>query len=106
VINVDLDDPRFDPVFQYAADVAPERPIQDSLRDLLLQAVALDAKDASIRDARRQAFREARDYSLRALGTALRQIADHVDGAITSGGPVNPADANTIASDAISAKVA
>lgn len=79
VINVDLDDPRFDPIFVYAVEVAPERPVQDTLRDLLLQAIALDAKDGAVRSARRQAYREAREYALKTLGAALKRMEADLD---------------------------
>lgn len=85
IVNVDLDDPRFDPVFVYAVEVAPERPVQDTLRDLLLQAIALDAKDGAVRSARRQAYREAREYALKTLGAALKGMEADLDTAKLTG---------------------
>lgn len=79
VVSVDLDDDRFDPVFRYAMATNPDRPVQDAIRDLLLQAVEADAKDGTIRAARRQAYIEARNQAFLKLSTFLRHLAAETD---------------------------
>lgn len=79
VVSVDLDDPRFDPVFAYAVEVAPENPVQDSIRDLLLQAVAMNASDSTIREAHRQAYRDVQQRVTIALRESCREIAHELE---------------------------
>lgn len=74
-ILVRLEDPRYDPVFQYAVETAPDRPVQDAIRDLLLQAISPSAMDGAIRAARMQAYAEARDRVTREVWGFLRQLA-------------------------------
>lgn len=73
--GLDLHDHVFDPVFAYANAANPERPIQDAIRELLLQAVAQDARDGSIRAARIQAYREAQREIMIASSDFLRELA-------------------------------
>ena len=78
VVSVDLEDPRFDAVFQYAAEVAPNHSVQDSIRDLLLQAVASNPSDAAIREARRQAYRDVHARSQIAISLAFKALSQEL----------------------------
>ena len=76
--GLDLHDAIFDPVFDYAEATAPERPIQDTIRELLLQAVANDARDGAIRGAKIQAYREAQRAIMTEAAEFLRNLADRL----------------------------
>jgi hypothetical protein len=80
--NLDLNDAAFDPVFQYATQTSPDRPIQDTVRELLLQAAAFDAENGAVRAARLQAYRETRREMNSRLGAALREIASALEIAV------------------------
>lgn len=75
VINVDLEGERFDPIFRYATAVNPDRSVQESIRDLLLQAVADEPMNVAIREAKMQAYRETTERIRKDLSLALRQLA-------------------------------
>jgi len=77
--TLDLHDAAFDPVFHYATQTSPDRPIQDTVRELLLQAVALDAENGAVRAARLQAYRETRRELNSRLGSAIREIANALE---------------------------
>jgi len=75
VLNVDLEDSRFDPVFTYAVAVGPDRPAQDAIRELLLQALATEAVNPAIRAGRLAAYADARDRVLTATREFLHELA-------------------------------
>ena len=79
IVNVNLDDSAFDPVFAYAANTAPDRPVAEAIRDLLLQAVALDAANPALRTARMQAYGDARRRVNGTIAAALRQLAQELE---------------------------
>lgn len=78
-ITVDLEGERFDPIFQYATAVAPDRSVQESIRDLLLQAVADEPVNAAVREARRQAFAEVRERALLEVRRFFVELAISLD---------------------------
>ena len=75
MFQIDLEDRVFDAVFAYGEQVMPERPVQDAVRELLVQATANDARDGAIRGARIQAYREARDTIFSEIATRLAELA-------------------------------
>jgi hypothetical protein len=75
VVNVDLEDSRFDGVFSYAVAVGPDRPVQDAIRELLLQALAAEAVNPAIRAGRLAAYADARDRVIGATREFLRELA-------------------------------
>jgi hypothetical protein len=77
-VTVYLEDPMFDSVFKYALETAPDRPVQDAIRDLLLQAIAADAANGAIRVARMMAFRETRARTLTACAGFMRHLAEEL----------------------------
>lgn len=79
VITVDLEGERFDPIFQYANAVAPDRSVQESIRDLLLQSISDDPMAVAIREAKRMAYKEARERVLADVSKYLRQLAVELD---------------------------
>ncbi len=79
VISVDLEGERFDPIFKYATAVNPDRSVQESIRDLLLQAVADEPMNAALREARRQVYREVKERVLRDITGFLRQLAGELE---------------------------
>ena len=79
VMSLDLHDGAFDPVFAYAAQVAADRPVQDVVRELVLQAISLDAGSAAVRAARSQAYREAKRDVLSRISAHLRILAVELD---------------------------
>ena len=99
VVNLDLDDERWDPVFKYAAETAPDRPVQDGIRDLLLQAIAENAVNGAILAARQQAYAEARDHVAREIWNFLRKLARDLQLAPLPGEAVGPSSGNFIAAD-------
>lgn len=101
VIQVDLDSGLYDPVFEYAAATAPDRPVQDAIRDLLLQAVAADAKDAAIRAARAQALTEVRDYCAREIWIFLRKLGENLQLTPLVGDPAGVQPGNSISADGV-----
>ena len=103
-VHVDLDDPRFDPVFEYALATGPDRPVQDGIRDLLLQATAADAANPAIRAARQQALMEARNYVARAIWVFLNQLTKDLQLRPIAGEPAGAEPTNTISADALPRK--
>ena len=75
IVSIDLDDPRFDAVFAYALETGADRPVQDAIRDLLLQATAELAVNPAILTARRQALKEARQLIGREIWRFLHELA-------------------------------
>ena len=106
IVTVDLDDERFDPVFAYALATGPDRPIQDAIRDLLLQATAADAANPAIRAARNQALMEAREIVTRRIWGFLNQIKSELQLQPIAGEPAGSASTNTISTDALPGKAA
>ena len=88
--------------------LAPDRPVQDGIRDLVLQATAMNAKDATILAAHMQAYREARDLLLAAVGRFLKQLqAELAIESVNSDVADSQAQAgNTISADAFPASKA
>lgn len=101
-VQVYLEDERYDPVFRYALETAPDRPVQDAIRELLLLAVAADAKDASIRAGRMQAYREAHEHVISKLIRFLNQLRTELE-LDPVGSETQPQAGNTIAADAFPA---
>ena len=101
VVTIDLDDTRFNPVFEYAVSVNPDAAVQDTLRELLLQAMALDAANPAIRAWRMAAFVDARmrihDATREFLGQLKRELVDEPAGSEDIG--IQPG--NYIATDAL-----
>lgn len=97
-INVDLDDARFDPVFAYAVATGPDRPIQDAIRDLLLQAVAENAENTAIRNARMHAYLDARNRAGSALFTFLKGLAAEFEHDTAGSEPIGVQAGNSIES--------
>ena len=77
--TMDLNDPVFDPVFTYALATSPDRPVQDAVRELLLQAVAADQGDGAVRAARMAAYREARHAVFGEINEMFRQLLVRFD---------------------------
>jgi hypothetical protein len=73
--TLDLNDAIFDPVFAYAMATGPERSIQDTVRELLVQATTEDARDGAIRGARMQAYREARTLVFEEMSQKLKEVS-------------------------------
>jgi hypothetical protein len=105
VISVDLDDPQYDPVFAYALETGPDRPVQDAIRDLLLQALAVNAADTSIRNARRLAYLDARNRAASAIFAFMKGLAREFE-AEAAGSEVHDSIGNTISTDALPDKAA
>jgi hypothetical protein len=101
VINIDLDDPRFDPVFAYAVACGPDRPVQDGIRDLLLQAVSVNAENTAIRNARHAAYTEARNGLTSRLFLFLKTLAAEYENAPAGSENVGVDAGNMISKDAI-----
>lgn len=92
-INLDLSDESFDAVVAYAVQTNPDGSFADSLRELLLAAVASDVQSSVVQSARRQAKNEARRIAQESLSRALTQIShdlelNGIDGSVE---PVNGA---------------
>ena len=75
VVTIDLEDGRFDPIFSYAVAVGPDRPVQDAIRELLMQAIEVEALNPAIRAGRKAAFTEVRNTVVSATKAFLRQLA-------------------------------
>lgn len=95
-LNIDLDDPRFDPVFRYALETQPDRPVQDAIRDLLLQATAADQANPAIREARMQAFRETKTRILSEIAPFLHRFAHELELETTGAEPVGAQPGNFV----------
>lgn len=74
-IFISLEGDRFDPIFTYAQATAPDQPVQDAIRDLLLQAVSDDPILAAVRQAKIVAHREAKLRIHKDVAAKLREIA-------------------------------
>ena len=75
-IVVDLEDSRFDPVFQYAVTVGhDDNPVQDAIRDLLLQATSDSAALATVAAAHRRAYRDESNKVRTEIMHAIREVA-------------------------------
>jgi len=96
--TLDLNDAIFDPVFAYAQATAPERSIQDTVRELLVQATSEDARDGAIRGARMQAYREARALVFDEMSQKLKEISALLKLHVTPGAEVGSFPENRIAS--------
>jgi hypothetical protein len=98
VVNIDLEDPRFDPVFAYAVATGPDRPVQDGIRDLLLQATAEIASNPAILAARQQALAEARVHVAKEIWAFLNKLAADLRLAPIEGEPIGVQAGNLIES--------
>ncbi|HUI23291.1 MAG TPA: hypothetical protein VLY82_02745 [Nitrososphaerales archaeon] len=78
-LTLDLNDSAYQGVFEYAQAVCPDRPVQEAIRDLLLQALGSNPEGGAIRAARIQAYREIRDRMYRDLGVFLKSLSVQVD---------------------------
>jgi hypothetical protein len=77
--GLDLDDAIFDPVFAYAMATGPDRPVQEAVRELLVQATAANALDGAILGARTQAYRETRNAIYIEIASVLKAIAARME---------------------------
>jgi hypothetical protein len=101
VVNVDLEDSRFDSVFSYAVAVGPDRPVQDAIRELLLQALAAEAVNPAIRAGRLAAYADARDRVITATREFLRELARDLELEPAAGETSGIQPGNFIAVDAM-----
>ena len=93
-IFLDLSDPKWNSLFEYHRAVAPNAPLQDTIANLLLQALADDREVEAIRQVSEQAFKEVRSLVWTEIAAALRTIGRTLDLAPAGGENFGPGVTN------------
>jgi len=93
-VFLDLSDPKWEPLIDYHRAVAPNAPLQDTIANLLLQALADDREVEAIRQVSEQAFKEVRSLVWTEIAAALRTIGRTLDLAPAGGENFGPGVTN------------
>jgi len=95
-VYLDLSDARWDALIDYHRAVAPNMPIQETISNLLLQALADDQDREAIRQASVKAFKEIRHFMWTEIARAMKGVAESLDIAPVGGQYFGPPVANVM----------
>jgi len=98
-VYLDLSDPRWDALLEYHRAVAPNAPVQETIANLLLQAISGDQEREAIRQAGLKAFSEVRSHLWREISQAIKNVGASLELVPVSGESRGPAFGNFIVTE-------